>query len=146
MNRIIRIMLTPLAILFLIIGIFLKPHFLYLLIFAIILIFDLLFYSGRKQRIKYWFQEYKKYLSEYGGNKKQAISKLLDDFQKSKYGSDLDVAEYYYIEALIEEIIIREYKFEQYLHSNGELKYRNLIEKLRKEIASVKKEVINSEK
>lgn len=143
MNKVIRILLTPACILFFLIGLFIEPRYLYWAIAVILFILDFVFYSGRKQRIRYWLQEYRRYLIKNSGDEKKAITDLLEEFRQSKYGINLNVAEYFYIEPLIEEIIIREYKFDKYLRANDESRH-NEIQKLRKEIELVKDEIIGS--
>ena len=142
MNKKIRILMTPIAVLFIILGFWLEPRFVYWGISILLFAFNFVFYSGRKQRIRYWFQGYRRYLLSNKGNENKAISNLLEDFCKSKYGENLDVAEYFYIEPLIEEIIIREYKFNKYLRNFGEERYNKLITKLRKEIELIKNEIL----
>lgn len=142
-NQLFRMSLILAVFLLLILGVFLKPHLPYLGGGMFLILVIVVFYSGRKQRIRYWFQGYKNYLAKFNGDEKKAIANLLEEFRSSKYGNDLDVAEYFTIEALIEEIILREYKFNQYLMSNGVDNYRKLLSKLRKEIEIVKREILN---
>ena len=134
MNKKIRILMTPIAVLFIILGFWLEPRFVYWGISILLFAFNFVFYSGRKQRIRYWFQGYRRYLLSNKGNENKAISNLLEDFCKSKYGENLDVAEYFYIEPLIEEIIIREYKFNKFLFIKESAKYNRIVKKKIKEL------------
>jgi hypothetical protein len=144
LNPFVRIILISLAVLFLVQGIFIKPHFIYFIISIAFFLFDFIYYSGRKQRIRYWFQGYKKYLINYEGEEKKAIDSLLGDFLHSKYGGDINSNNYLRIEDLIEAIIIREYKFKTYLQANGITKYNKLILKLHDEIKLIKNEVLGA--
>src|SRR3989344_5834590 len=114
MRPIVRTLLAPLAILIFISGFVIGQRLIFGTIGAGLLIFSALFYSHRKQRVRYWMQGYKTYLENNGNSEAVAIESVKQEFCASKYADNhVCDSEYQSIETLVEDIIKREFKFER---------------------------------
>jgi len=119
---------------------------------GVFLLLNILLYSGRTSRIRYWFQGYKVSLRNNRKAHGLAIKEIQKDFCCGKYG-DKDVCnkEYENIDTLVEDIIKREFKFERLIHSSdhiqkGLLAYQKETERLKMEISKIRKEVLGDER
>jgi len=154
MKPIIRTSLAPFAILMFIIGFVVGQRLIFSIIGAGLLIFSALFYSHRKQRVRYWIQGYKTYLENNGNNEAVAVESVKQEFCASKYVDDhVCNNEYQNIETLVEDIIKREFRFERLVQSpisspsdiqGNLLAYTKVVKKVRQEIADVKDEILKA--
>jgi hypothetical protein len=125
----------------------------YLLFFGIagvLILVSTIFYSGRKQRVRYWLQGYRTQLENNDNNVEMALKVIKQEFCASKY-ADSDICENTYsdVDTLVLEIIKREFKFHKLLEippatpeqmRQNLVAYQNAIQKTKNEIIQVKKE------
>src|SRR3989338_38739 len=152
MKQTLRMLLIPLALVMFILGFVTGRWMLFGVIGIGLLIFTSLFYSGRKQRVRYWIQGYKIQLENNRGNEKAAIEAVRKEFCASKYADDnICNREYQEIGPLVEDMIKREFKFERLVQSpisspndiqNNISAYVKAKEKVKREVADVKKEIL----
>jgi hypothetical protein len=152
MTQTLRILMLPLALAMFVVGFITGKWIIFGIIGISLIIFTSVFYSGRKQRVRYWIQGYKTLLENNGGDAQTALTTIQKEFCASKY-ADENVCKNQYdsISTLVEAIIQREFKFERLVQApisspNDVQKnlsaYAKAKEKLRKEVASVKKEIL----
>lgn len=139
-----RILLIPLILAIFIIGLITGKWLIFGIIGIALLIFTSLFYSHRKQRVRYWIQGYKTHLENNKGDKKAAIETIQKEFCLSKYADDSTCNnDYQDIGALVEDIIEREFKFDILLQPPVDLSaYRKAKENVKHEIDGVEKEIL----
>src|SRR3989344_6085423 len=150
MRPVVRTLLAPLAILMFIIGFVVGQWLIFSIIGTGLLVFSALFYSHRKQRVRYWIQGYKTYLEGNGNSVAGAIESVKQEFCAGKYADDqVCNNEYQDIAALVEDIIKKEFKFERLTQSpisspndiqGNLLAYMKATKRVRQEIADVKNE------
>lgn len=151
MKQVFRMLLIPLALLMFVAGFITGKWVVFGIIGIGLLTFTSLFYSGRKQRVRYWLQGYKTQLEKSGGNEESALNSVKNEFCASKYAEEsICNGEYQDIDKLVEDIIKKEFKFERIIQSSISspnnlqkdlLAYKKASEKVRIEIATVKKEI-----
>lgn len=152
MRHILRILMLPLALAMFVIGYVTGNWIVFGIIGVVLLISTSLFYSGRKQRVRYWIQGYKTSLENNGGNHQAALTEIKNEFCASKYADETVCQnEYDNVENLVEDIIQREFKFERLVQApisspNDMQKnlsaYAKAKEKMQQEVATVKKEIL----
>ena len=152
MKNIIRVLVMPVALIIFLIG-FISGYWLICGIIGVgLLCVFFLLYSGRKQRVCYWIQGYKKYLRENGNDKRGAIVAIQKEFCSGKYADeDICSKSYQEIDALVMDIIVKEFKFENLMRLSSDsedevhddmVRYQKELQTLQKEIADVKKEIL----
>ncbi len=156
MKQFVRLLLFPLAIVIFIIGFIVGELLIFGIIGGALLVFSSLFYSGRKQRVRYWIQGYKTHLENNDNNETLAIESVKQEFCKSKYVDDnVCNNKYQDIDTLVEDIIKREFKFERLVQTpastpndiKGNISaYAKAKKKLKREIADVKKDILSYKK
>lgn len=144
MKPIVRTSLLPLSIILLVVALITSKWFMFGSLAVVLLIISVFFYSGRKQRIRYWVQGYKNKIESNDGNVKIAIRELQDDFCKSKYANEkVCGSEYENITALIQDVIVIEFGFKKLLKTRTSSMVQNMdaylgeVEKLRDEIKAI---------
>jgi len=137
-----RILFLPLAVLAFTLGFILSFKWVFFLIGIITLIAYFVIYSGRKQRIRYWFQGYVRHLRSNGLDEELALQSLKDDFKKSKHGKDFIGDDLNSVSILISHIIQLEFKFSKHLANLGVEGLENEVERLQKEVKSIEKEIL----
>lgn len=154
MKSSIRTLLIPTSLVLIIVGIITGKWLIFGLIAGAILLFSVLFYSHRKQRVRYWVQGYQLSLEKNGGDELGALKDIRDEFCTSKYAEErICKTTYSSLDILVEDIIKCEFKFEvllQPMSSNPKNIEKNMHAymkakgALKKEIEDVKKEVLGS--
>lgn len=147
MKHLLRIALTPLAFVSLVLGFITGKWLIFGTAAMGLLIFDFVYYSNRKQRIRYWLQGYKEQLEKNGDNEKDAIRSIQKEFCASKYADEhVCRGEYNDVEILITDIIKREYRFERLLSPSSQGNTLENIKDYVKAVADVKIEITNIRK
>lgn len=119
MKHLLRISLTPLAFVSFVLGLITGKWLIFGAIAIGLLVISLVYYSGRKRRIRYWLQGYKMQLEKNGDNEKSAIESIQKEFCASKYTDEqICSKEYSDIETLVRDMIKREFKFERLMQSS----------------------------
>ena len=154
MKSSIRVYLIPSSVVLFVIGLLIGKALIFGIIAVAIIVFSVLFYSHRKQRVRYWIQGYQIYLEKNNGNEVSSPRALKEEFCTSKYAEEkICDNEYSSLDVLVEDIIKREFKFDILLQSRSLdpkdveknlAAYMKAKVALRSEIADVKKEVLQS--
>lgn len=145
--RRVRLLLDPLAIIAVVIGIVRGELLIFGLVGVALFILSFLFYSGRRQRVRYWFQGYRMHLRNNGNDRVAAVKSVQREFCAGKYAAEhICSGDYRDIDTLIRDIIHREFKLERIIQSSHDhqanlLAYKREIEKVDREIAQIKKEL-----
>ncbi len=149
----IRRFLLPTAVIIVLIGFVIDMLLIAGIIAVVIVIYSLLTYSGRKARIRYWFQGYQGAMRGNGNDEQAAMSALQQQFCGGKYANDIVCGdkEYKNLDTLIEHIITAEFKFQKLLmplpgksglSAKGVEDFKKAKRKLQQEISGVRKEVL----
>lgn len=118
MLRPIRLALYPFSIILIVYSLFVSNYYLTAL-GMVTLVFAALFFSHRKQRIRYWFQGYATNYFRLKDNQ-AAIDETQQEFCSSKYANeDVCSNKYSNVKDLIRDIIKLEYKFKSLLEHDG---------------------------
>lgn len=151
MKQLIRLALFPVALVLFIIGFITGKLLFFGVIGGALIIFASLFYSGRKQRIRYWIQRYKTHLENNKENKVTAIQSIQQEFCVSKYADEhICNNKYEDVDSLIQDIIKKEFKFDRLVQSpisspnniqKNILAYKKATGKIKQEITDIKKEI-----
>jgi chaperonin cofactor prefoldin len=151
-KQFIRISIILIFVITIILGFFLSYSILWWSISAITFFSFFLIYSGRKQRILFWFQGYKKHLNRNKVDKKSAISLIQKEFCATKYADEkVCNTNYSDIDLLVTDIILKEFKLAHLLTpinstpesiQKGIETYEKEYRKIKKDIEEVKKNIL----
>ncbi len=151
MKHLIRISLIPLALASFVLGYITGKWLIFGVIAIGLLVFDFVYYSGRKQRIRYWLQGYRGQLEKNGGNENDSLKSIQKEFCASKYADESVCSkEYPDVETLVLDIIKQEFKFKMLIKpsaSSGSVfqnldDYAEAVTKTKNEIENIKRELL----